>query len=368
MTVRDIEEILEAWAPKEVAWEQDNVGLQVGSPSKRVRRVLLAVDISQTVLEEAVKKNIDLIITHHPLIFRSLRSVTDRDRAGALVTELIRNRIALYSAHTNLDFTRDGVSFALARALGMREVAILSRISGSLKKVAVFVPPDHVDTVASKMAEAGAGIIGDYEYCSFRTAGSGTFRPLKGAQPYLGKIGKYETADEVRLEMIVPRWALQPALRAMKESHPYEEVAYDVYPLENEDVNYGAGAVGELPRAMRLRQFLLHVRRRLLAERVRYTGELNERVRRVAVCGGSGSDLVDAALQQGADVLVTADIKYHTFHEAAGNIALVDAGHYETEHVVLADVAHRLNRATRSQRRRLTVLSSRQGRNPIHYF
>ncbi|MEE9225283.1 MAG: Nif3-like dinuclear metal center hexameric protein [Bacteroidota bacterium] len=368
MTVRDIEEILEAWAPKEVAWEQDNVGLQVGSSSKRVRRILLALDISDSVLREAVQKKVDLVITHHPLIFRSLRSVTNSDRAGSLVSALVRNEIALYSAHTNLDFTRNGVSCALASALGVREVKFLSGISGSLKKVAVFVPPEHVDPVAQKMAGAGAGIIGNYECCSFRTAGTGTFRGMEGAKPFYGKLGTYETAKEVRLEMIVPRWALQQTLRAMKESHPYEEVAYDVYPLENENSSYGAGAVGDLPRPMRLRQFLVHVRRSLSANGIRYTGNLERRVHRVAVCGGSGSELLGAALEHDADVFITGDVKYHTFQEAEGNIALVDAGHYETEQVVLAAVADKLTRAIRDRRQRLSVLTTKKGTNPIHYF
>ena len=368
MTVRDIEEILEAWAPREVAGEGDNVGLQVGSPSKRVRRILLALEISDSVLQEAVQKKVDLIVTHHPLIFRSLRSVTDSDRAGSFVSALIRNEIALYSAHTNLDFTRNGVSFALARALGVRGVKFLSEISGSLKKVAVFVPQDHVEGVARRMAEAGAGIIGNYEYCSFRTSGTGTFRGMEGAKPFYGKIGNYETAEEVRLEMIVPRWALNQTLFAMKKSHPYEEVAYDVYPLENENSNYGAGTIGDLPRAIRLRQFLLHVRRSLTANGIRYTGILEEHVRRVAVCGGSGSELLGAAVQQNADVFVTADVKYHTFQEAQGKIALIDAGHYETEQVVLGAVADELRKAIRDRKQQLRVLTTRQGTNPIHYL
>lgn len=368
MTVREIEEILEAWAPKQVAWERDNVGLQVGSSSKRVRRILLALDISDAVLREAVQKKVDLIITHHPLIFRPLRSVTNSDQAGSLVTGLIQNGIALYSAHTNLDFTQDGVSFALARSLGLRGIRFLSGISGSLKKVAVFAPPDKVEAIARAMARAGAGVIGNYDHCSFRTAGTGTFRGTAGAKPSYGIAGKYERIQEVRLEMIVPQWALQQTVRAMKESHPYEEVAYDVYPLANEDPNYGAGAVGDLSRKMRFGEFLSQVRKRLSSKSIRYTGDPRQRVRRVAVCGGSGSELLAAAVQQKADVFVTADVKYHTFQEAVGTIALVDAGHYETEHVVLPQIAARLNTAMQERGERLSILTTKLRRGPIRYF
>ncbi|HEY4643693.1 MAG TPA: Nif3-like dinuclear metal center hexameric protein [Bacteroidota bacterium] len=368
MTARDVGEILESWAPKGVAWERDNVGFQVGTPSKPVRRVLIALDLSDAVLREAIQKKIDLIITHHPLIFRPLHSVLSSDRIGSMVTRLIENDIALYSAHTNLDCTRDGVSHALAHALLLRDVRFLSGISGTLKKVAVFVPADHVDKVAREMGEAGAGIIGRYEHCSFRTRGTGTFRAMEGAKPFIGTAGKYESSDEVRLEMVVPRWSLQRALHAMRASHPYEEVAFDVYPLENDDPNYGAGAVGNLRRSVLLRDFLRHVRKRLSVIGIRYVGRPDMQVRRVAVCGGSGTDLLKAAIEQQADVFVTADLRYHTFQEADPSIALVDAGHFETERVVLPAIAEKLKQASRKRGLKLNIFTARNEKNPVQFF
>src|SRR5713226_8050714 len=230
MLVRDVEHILESWAPKEVAWERDNVGLQVGSHDKRVRKILVALDASEEIVLEAKKKNVDLVVTHHPLLFRPPKSITPSDRIGNIVLNLIQNDIALYSAHTNLDFAAGGVSFALAEQLGLKNITFLVNGQNYLRKIAVFVPTAYIEKVTEALSSAGAGVIGKYDHCSFRTEGTGTFRGGEDAKPFLGKIGNLEQVPEVRLEMIVPRWKVPEVVESMRSAHPYEEIAYDIYP------------------------------------------------------------------------------------------------------------------------------------------
>ncbi len=367
MRVRDIQEIMEAWAPREIAWEDDNVGLQIGNSDKKVQRVLVVLEISFELLAEAKRKKVDLIITHHPLLFQPLKSITESTNSGRFVRQIIQSEIAVYSAHTNLDFTRGGVSFVLAERLGLTGVDFLHRTSGGMKKVSVFVPPDHVEAVAEQMASAGAGVIGNYEKCSYRTLGTGTFQAQKGATPSLGSVGQFETIPEVRLEMLVPNWRLPAVIKGMFDTHPYEEVAYDVYPLDNEPRDFGAGAVGDLEAPVRLLEFIDRVKDILKAHQVRFTGDSASRVKRIAVCGGSGGSLLPAALKAKADAFVTADVKYHTFQEARKKIALVDAGHYETERPILDVVAERLRRAIKERGDEVKVLVASTLTSPIFY-
>ncbi|MEW6511602.1 MAG: Nif3-like dinuclear metal center hexameric protein [Bacteroidota bacterium] len=365
MTVRDVQEIMDAWAPPEIAWERDNVGLQVGDPAAGVRGILVALDVTEPVVAEAARRGANLIVSHHPLLFRPLRSVTSTDAAARSVAALAQQRVALFSAHTNLDFTRGGTSFALAEALGLRDVEFLHTPYRLHAKITTFVPASHVDAVAEAMSEAGAGVIGAYDRCSFRTEGTGTFRGGVGTRPAVGRRGRLERVREVRLEMTLPKRAVGPVVRAMVQSHPYEEPAYDVYPVENLERDFGMGAIGELPRNVPLGGFMRSVRRELGAHAPRFTGERRMNVRRVAVCGGSGSDLLPEALRAGADVFVTADIRYHTFHEAAGRIALVDAGHYETEFPVVHAVVRHLRNAVAARGETIGVRVAVRSTNPV---
>ncbi len=368
MTIHDLAKTLEEWAPRRIAWERDNVGLQVGDGNRTVHRALITLDVTPQIVEEAIKKKVDLIISHHPLLFRAPRNITTGDTLGAMLLQLLEHRIAVYSAHTNLDFVKDGVSFVLAEKLGLKEIGFLSPLSDQTAKLAVFVPVGHVDQVAQAMSEAGAGVIGEYTDCSFRLRGTGTFKGSASANPFLGKKGKLETTEETRLEMIAPRAQIPTIVAAMKRAHPYEEVAYDVYPLMNPDPNHGIGAVGNLPKATTLRKYLQIVKQTLKTQSVRFAGELGQSVQRVAVCGGSGSDLLEEAINAGADAFVTADVRYHAFHDADGRIALIDAGHWETEHLILKPLAQRVDRAAKESRTDLEVLITRYSTNPIHTF
>lgn len=367
MVLREIRQILEAWAPPDIAWEHDNIGLQVGSLSTNVRTILVALDVTDEVVKEAQEKNIDLIVSHHPLLFHPLHSVNTSDRIGRLAASLLKNRIAVYSAHTNLDFTQGGVSVALAKALLLRDIGILQKNQRVLKKISVFVPGKHVDAVTEAMASAGAGRIGNYDWCSFRAEGLGTYMPNSRARPYQGHSGRLERAVETRLEMTVSAWNLQTVVDAMIAAHPYEEVAYDVYDLVNASQSHGAGAIGTLSTALSLEKFLTHVRQRLHAPAIRYAGKSGRKIRRVAVCGGSGSDLLPVAIEQRADAFVTADVRFHKFHEADGQLVLIDAGHFETECHVVPEIVNYLKDQFALRKEKMKVMASRSSRNVVQY-
>lgn len=368
MILSDIEKCFEEWAPRWTAWESDNVGIQIGRRSRKVSSILVALDATPAIVQEAVANNIDLIVTHHPLLFRPPSSISDSDHVGAIVLSLAEKKIALFSAHTNLDSAAGGVSCTLAQALGVAKPAFLVPLKDTLMKIAVFVPEQHADAVAAAMAGSGAGIIGEYQSCSFRTTGKGTFRGSKHSTPAIGKPLRLEEAAETRLEMIVPRARVTAVVAAMKSAHPYEEVAYDLYKLENGNPNVGMGAIGKISKPMSLGKFLAHVKETLHSSSLRFSGSLGQTVKRVAVCGGSGSELLEDAVREQADVFVTADVRYHAFQAASGRIALVDAGHYETEHVVLKSIADRLRSWARTEDEKLVVTVTKQSTNPIHSF
>jgi len=366
MTVSDVEHIMEEWAPRWIAWERDNVGLQVGDRTAQVRRILVCLDVTEEVVSEAVSMKADLVISHHPLLFRPASSITSSDPIGRMILRLARHGIAVYSAHTNLDFTRDGVSITLARILGLQNIRFLSPLKGLLAKIAVFVPEQSVSKLLDAMATAGAGIIGEYSHCSFQINGHGTFLGSERSHPAVGAKGKLESANEVRLEMILPRTKVPAVTVALKSAHPYEEVAYDIYHLDNESAEFGMGAIGELKSALPLKSFLALVRKALRAEGLRMSGDPSARVKTIAVCGGSGSDLIAEAVRARADAFVTADVRYHSFHDA-GSLALIDAGHWETEHPVLDVVRSRLAAACTDRREKVHILVTRHKTSTIHF-
>ena len=365
MNVRDVAAILEEWAPPEIAWEGDNVGLQVGRGDAPVRGILVALEVTDAVIREARRRRASLIVSHHPLVFRPLRSVATDTHEGRRIAALLRDDIALYAAHTNLDFAGGGTSFVLAEQLGITGAKFLRTPYRVQKKIVTFVPEADVERVAGAMAEAGAGVIGNYDACSFRIAGEGTFKGNDAATPAVGRRGTLERVREIRLEMVVQGPRLADVVTALRSAHPYEEVAYDVYPVETPSRAYGMGVVGDLDRPMKLRAFLGRVRRSLSIPHLRYAGDPERLVRRAAVCGGSGADLLPAAIAAGADAFVTADVKYHAFHDSTGAIALIDAGHYETEVPVVRSLARRL--AARMRGSGIPVSSTRVRTNPVRW-
>lgn len=368
MLFRDIRSIIESWAPKAIAWERDNIGIQVGSPSQKVRGVLLSLDITPDVIDEARRKRADVIISHHPLIFQPIKNLNAEQRTGRMVQQLHRHGIGVLAAHTNLDFTSGGVNFAMAEKLGIVGPEFLVKEYRIDKKVVVFVPGEHAQTVLEAMASAGAGSIGKYDQCSFQSNGTGTFRPNREAKPYSGTRGVLERVEEVRLEMIVAGWKLQDVLTAMKGAHPYEEVAYDVYDLQNINTQYGDGVIGHLKAPLKRAQFLKQVRARLRTGALRHSRGGPNRISTVAICGGSGSGLLEAAIARRADAFVTADIRYHTFLEADERIILIDAGHYETEQPIINTLHKYLRGQPQIQKENVQILASRSSINPVQYY
>lgn len=345
----DIAAALESWAPPGSAQSYDNVGLQVGRPDTDVRRAVIALDMTPQVLAEARRLEAQLILTHHPLLFKPLSNLTPGSFVGSMALGLAESGIALYAAHTNLDAARGGVSFALAEQLGLRNVDFMQGMDGQVVKLVTFVPAGHADAVRLAIGDAGAGRIGRYDHCAFTAPGTGHFRPGEGTDPMVGEAGGgRESTDEIRIEAEVARWDLSAVLRALRDAHPYDEAAYDIIPVEQPFRDAGIGAVGDLPDETSLDGFLQLVCSSLRNPAVRYAGEPGMRIRRVAVCGGSGSSFLSLARSAGADAFVTADVTYHTWFDILGTdgtpgIALVDAGHYETERITERLLADRMS-------------------------
>ena len=369
-TVREIAAVLDAWAPPGSKADFDRVGLQVGDPGAEVSRVLVALDLTPAVVAEAEAGGAALVVTHHPLLFKPVGRVTADDAVGGLAWRLARAGVSAYAVHTNLDAAWGGVSFALAEALGVQDARVLAPLDGVLRKVVVFAPTDAADAVRGALAAGGAGEIGAYRAASFTSGGVGRFTPGPDARPAIGTAGGGEEAvGEVRVEAVVPSWGVGRVLRAVAEAHPYEEPAVDVYEVGAPTTRHGYGVVGRLPAPEPLPAFLARVAGRLGAGALRYVGDAAAAVRRVAVCGGSGMSFLGAALAAGADAYVTADVTYHRWFEAldgdgAPRLALVDAGHYETEAMAEGLIADHLRAALPA----LDVATTRHRTSPMRTF
>lgn len=369
-TVADVLAAIHAEAPAGLAASWDASGLSVGDPAAEVRGVLVALDLTPAVIEEADAVGATLILTHHPLLFRPAKRVVASDPTGALVLALAARGIATASAHTNLDAAPAGVSVALAHALGLAGVRVLAPTDHPDRKVVVTVPPDAADSIRNAITGAGGGRIGAYAGCSFSSSGQGRFLPLAGAMPATGAVGTPETTDEVRIEAVVPAWRVGAVRAAIAAAHPYETPAIDVYVLDGEAAGpEGYGAVGTLPAPEPLPAFLARVADRLDTPGLRYVGDDEASVARIAVCGGSGLSFLPAALAAGVDAYVTADVTYHRWFEAldaAGRprLALVDPGHYETERVAEGLLVDLVERAFPD----LPVTRTRHRTSPVRAF
>jgi dinuclear metal center YbgI/SA1388 family protein len=345
MTVGDVCAVMDAWAPQQLAYGWDRVGLSVGQPSAPVRKVLVALTVTPEAVAAALRAKAQLIISHHPLIWEPIRALrTDRPEIQ-LYQDLLKADIACFAAHTNLDVAPGGVSHVLASRLSLEDTVPLFPVEhASRVKVVTFVPSTHEDAVRDGMAKAGAGVIGDYTHCSFSSEGIGTYVPGADADPYAGTRGKLSKEPELRLEMLVPEHALGAVLRAMRSAHPYEEVAYDVYPLRDVDPIIGLGVLGGLAKAQSSRAFAEYVRRALKVKHVRLVAGGNGRIRNVAVMGGSGGGEI-VNVPPGIDAFVTGDVRYHDAQAAvARGLTVVDAGHGGTEKWIVPTIAKRLRR------------------------
>lgn len=333
-------------APETLAEEWDNVGLQVGNPDGSVSSVLLCLDLTEAIIAEAQRAGCQCIVGHHPAFLRPLRTLRSDHPEGRLLAALVSAGIAYYAMHTNLDIASPGTSDALAEALGLeacQPLVPVDRPTGErCFKLVVFVPLPDVERVRAALGDAGAGAMGNYSHCSFVTPGTGSFRPLAGAHPAIGTIGTLERVEEARVEVLVPARILPQVVSAMLAAHPYEEVAYDIIPLAPRPTGAGLGRVGRLAAPCPLDDLARQCRERLPAAHVTVTGPAHRHIEQVAVCGGSGGDLVDRAATAGADVLITGDVKHHAALRARDlGLAVIDVGHYASERPVL-DLLHRL--------------------------
>ncbi|MEJ5317514.1 MAG: Nif3-like dinuclear metal center hexameric protein [Tenuifilum sp.] len=364
MTVREVTSILESFAPLAFQEDYDNSGLILGDANMEVTVVLLTIDVTPQVVAEAVAGGANLIVAHHPLIFKGLKRITGKSYVEQVVVNAIRNNIAIYAAHTNIDSVQGGVSFKMAEVLGLTSTQVLSPLTGQLVKLVTFVPTEYAEAVRQAMFNAGAGVIGNYDSCSFNIQGQGTFRAGDGTNPFVGEKGKIHFEPEVRVETIVPRHILSAVVKAMVEAHPYEEVAYDVYPLDLPYKKAGLGVVGDLPEPMNTIDFVKHVKQQFRAPCVRYTNPVKDFISRVAICGGSAISLLNDAIAANADVFITADVKYHQFFDAENRIVIIDIGHFESEQFTI-DIFYDLLSKKISN---FAVLKSKVRTNPINYI
>jgi len=331
MKIKNITAVLEGFAPLTFQESYDNSGLLIGSCENEIKKALITLDVTDAVLEEAIKEKCGLVIAHHPLIFKSIKSLTGKNYVERLIVKAVKNDIAIYAIHTNLDNINNGVNGILSEKLGLTNTKILSLAGNGLKKLVVFCPVDHANDLREAIFKAGAGHIGNYDYCSYNVTGEGTFRGLEGTDPFVGNKGELHFEKEIRIETIVPGQLLNTVINAMLTKHPYEEVAYDIYPLDNRNTRIGAGMIGELKKAKDAVSFLKDVKSTLKCNVIRHNRLIERKIKKVAICGGSGSFLIKKAYDSGADIFITGDIKYHDFFEYDGEMIIADAGHYETE-------------------------------------
>jgi dinuclear metal center YbgI/SA1388 family protein len=331
MKIKEVTNYLESLAPRAYQESYDNSGLLTGDPDSDVTGILTTLDCTEAVVREAIETNCNLIVAHHPILFKGLKKLTGANYIERTLLLAIRHHIAIYAIHTNLDNVHTGVNRKIAEKIGLKNLEILDPKTDTLSKLVTFIPGNDVDAVMKALHEAGAGQIGEYKNCSFRVEGTGTFQPTAAAQPHIGEAGKQEYVRETRVEVIFPSHRQGALLDALKAAHPYEEVAYYLSRLENTNQEVGSGMIGELPVPMEPIEFLRRLKSNMELNTIRYTALPVKTVQKIAVCGGSGSFLLPKAIQKGADLYITADFKYHEFFDADGRITVVDIGHYESE-------------------------------------
>jgi len=362
--IKDVIAHLESIAPPAYQESYDNARLITGDASQEVKGVMISLDTTEEIVEEAMQKGCNLVVAHHPIVFRGLKSLTGRNYVERTVIKAIKNDIAIYAIHTNLDNVHQGVNRKICEKIGLQDTEILLPKTQTLSKLVVFVPRENAETLLNALSEAGAGNIGNYKNCSFQVAGEGTFQPTELANPTIGERGRLEKVEEQRIEVIFPAHLTGPVLSAMRGAHPYEEVAYYLQALENENQEVGSGMVGSLPAPMEAEPFLAYLKERMALHCIRHTRPLSGAVQRVAVCGGAGSFLLPQAIRRRADVLVTADFKYHEFFDAEDHLMIADIGHYESEVYTKDLIMELLSRKFVS----FAVHLAETNTNPVFYY
>ena len=364
MKIKEIVRALERFAPLPLQDGFDNAGLQLGLTDAETTGALLCLDVTEPVIDEAIATGCNLIIAHHPLLFKPVKSITGKGYVERCILKAIKNDIVIYAAHTNLDNANRGVNFRIAEKIGLKNVRILAPKGETLLKLVTYVPDDQADKVREALFEAGCGHIGNYDSCSYNLKGEGTFRALSGANPYCGKIDELHHEKEVRIETVLPKYLKNSVLKALLEAHPYEEPAYDFYALDNEWNQVGAGVIGELDNPETEMDFLKRIKKTFEVECLRHNRLMGREIQKVALCGGAGAFLMNDAIGQHADVFLTGEIRYHDYFGHEKDILLAEIGHYESEQYTKDLFADYLKECFPDLMLHITKLNT----NPIKYL
>jgi dinuclear metal center YbgI/SA1388 family protein len=364
MKISTITSFLESLAHPSLQEPYDNTGLITGDADWECTGIICSLDATEEVVKEAISKKCNLIVAHHPIVFGDLKKINGKNYVEKTIIAAIKNDIAIYAIHTNLDNVIDGVSGKMAAMLGLKNIAVLSPKEGVLKKLFTFAPVDNASQVRNAIFEAGGGHIGNYSECSFNAQGTGTFKAGQGSNPYVGNIDEQHSETELKIEVIFPAFLENKIIAAMKAVHPYEEVAYDVVPLSNSHQYIGSGVTGELPEALDEKAFLSRIKDIFRVSFIRHSPMLGRPVKKIALCGGAGSFLISKALATGADAFITADMKYHEFFDANGRLLIADIGHYESEQFTI----NLLQEVLEQKFPTFAVLKTAVETNPVRYF
>lgn len=364
MKIGEVLTALEVFAAPELQEDWDNTGLLAGNAMWDCSGVLCALDVTLDVVKEAVEKKCNLIVAHHPIIFKGLKRLNGKNYVEAVIIEAIKKNVAIYAMHTALDNVVLGVNGKIAVMLGLKNSKVLAPKGRLLRRLITFAPHDTAEAVRRAVFAAGAGHIGKYSECSFNSRGTGTFKAEAGADPYVGEIGKQHQEEETKIEIVFPAYLELQVVKALTEAHPYEEVAYDIFTMENVNYGIGSGIIGELEQEMDEAAFLQQLKNIFKTPCVKHTALTGKNVKTVAVCGGSGAFLIKQALRKGADFYITADVKYHEFFDAEAKLVLADVGHWESEQYTI-DLLHDL---IAEKFRNFAVLKTEVNTNPVRYF
>jgi len=364
MKIKEIIQFLESIAPLSLQESYDNAGLIIGSVETECAGMITSLDVTEQVVQEAVKRNCNLIVAHHPVIFRGIKKLNGKNYVERTVISAIKNEIAIYAIHTNLDNVIEGVNKKIADKIGLQNCKTLLPKEGTLQKLVTFSPVKNAEEVRTALFKAGAGAIGKYNECSFNMEGSGTFKAGEGSNPFVGETGKRHIENEVRIEVIFPSFLQNKIVKSLKESHPYEEVAYYIHALENVQENVGSGLIGRLANPVSEKELLQILKEEFKLSVIKHTSFLEKPVDKIAVCGGAGIFLLPNAIAAGAQVYITSDIKYHEFFDADGRIFLTDIGHYESEQFTV----ELLTEFLQAEFSNFAVLKTEINTNPVKYF
>ncbi|MGQ9845930.1 MAG: Nif3-like dinuclear metal center hexameric protein [Bacteroidales bacterium] len=364
MKVKEFIQFIEQIYPLAFQETYDNSGSQIFFPDEKIKGILVCLDITEKIVDEAIEKNCNLIISHHPLLFKALKNINSKTQQGRIIIKSIQHQISIYAIHTNFDLSMQGTNQILAHVLQLQNLKPLEPSEHQLKKLVTFVPHHHAENVRKALFDAGAGTIGNYDSCSYNVEGYGTFKANENCNPFVGEINKEHHEPETRIETIFPAYIQPKVIDALLKAHPYEEVAYDIYLLENTYNQVGIGMIGYLPDPMSITAFLQYVKQNIGTKVIRFNNTEKQIIQRVALCSGSGASYIQSALKNNADAYITSDLKYHDFTDCPSDMLLIDAGHFETEIQFVQKIFEIITKKNTN----FAVHLSENCSNPVNYF